>query len=61
MTRAFGSSWNHLTVNPELGRIAVEGFDRECPVFREALSADEAEAFALAVIDAVKEVRDRGK
>lgn len=61
MSRPFGSSWNHLTVNAEYDRIAVEGFDRECPVFREALSADEAEAFALAVIDAVKKVRDARK
>ena len=62
MTRTFGSSWNHLTVNAEPGgRIAIEGYDRELPAFRETLPADEAEAFALAVIDAVKEVRDARK
>lgn len=59
MTRTFGSSWNHLAVSIEPdGRIAIEGYDRELPAFRETLSTSDAEAFALAVIDAVKEVLD---
>ncbi|WP_446224939.1 hypothetical protein ACTWPB_07425 [Nocardia sp. IBHARD005] len=59
MSRTFGSSWNHLAVSVEPdGRIAIEGYDRELPAFRETLSAAQAEAFALAVIDAVKEVAD---
>ncbi|MEV4155450.1 hypothetical protein AB0J48_20710 [Nocardia salmonicida] len=62
MTRTFGSSWNRITVTPEPdGRIAVETFNRDLPVFRETLSTASAKELAEALTDAVKEVTDAGQ